>query len=178
MLLTSEPIAPSSGIPAPWWAPALRLAILATAGDAEFCAWVRRSGFGQALASGVVDVDAFDAFMGRVKPPYRFDGPAHQVMSFARSRERGFAACLDGAAWAAAALISLRASRRGVVCVESPSGIDYAHARVVVDGVDILDAYPEGRPAGVAPSCESVACVFDLMGASTAAAAWHGVRRA
>jgi hypothetical protein len=76
--------------------------------------------------------------------PYQFDGDAHQIAPWLECESRGYAACADAAALAAACLIA--AGHFGVkACYETVPGFpDYAHVRVHV-AETLVEPWPHAR---------------------------------
>jgi hypothetical protein len=80
----------------------------------------------------------------RARIPYEFHGEDHVVADWNDCLERGYGACADGSA-IAAALFYLAGARRLHFCYEKvPAFRTYAHARMVVSG-RFVEPWPEQR---------------------------------
>lgn len=95
--------------------------------------------------------------------PYQFDGPAHRISDVNESGARGYWACADGSAFAAAAF-ALAGMPDVHLCYETVQGLDgYAHARAVV-GRRFVEPWPEHRR----PEARSCSMLVDVLAAHRA----------
>jgi len=97
--------------------------------------------------------------------PYRFEGAAHRIVDAEACVRRGYGACGDGAAIALAVLSFTE--WRVSLCYETvPGHPDYAHTRVIVDGVPV-EPWPSARDP------RATGCTFTVDGL----ALLHAARR-
>lgn len=78
----------------------------------------------------------------RVTLPYRFDGPAHRILTRRECAARGYGACGDAVAAIAATLLHTRAESVSVAYEAHQALEGYAHVRVVLGRVPV-DPWPE-----------------------------------
>lgn len=94
---------------------------------------------------------------------YNFFGPKrHVIESWVQCRKRGFGACADAAAALGAGLVLCQPSRSVQLCYEDPPDAppDYAHCRVVLDGVPV-EPFPQARLE--ATSCSAIVDLRPLL---------------
>lgn len=79
----------------------------------------------------------------RARVPYQFDGEAHVIADWDEVLQRGYGACADGSA-IAAALFTLAGKRPGLCHETVPAFATYAHARILI-GRFAVEPWPEQR---------------------------------
>jgi hypothetical protein len=100
------------------------------------------------------------ALVVRGNVPYRFEGDSHAIDALDVVLTRGWGACADGAA--AVAGVFVGGHRRVQLCTETIPGVpQYAHARVMIDGVPVEPWPDKRRPE--AHGCTTLDDVSDLL---------------